>query len=677
MATKNPPESAEQTAATGRRNGGRFPAGNNANPDGRRGKRQDAAPAPPPGSGYRFDGWYSLLTGLGTAGRDKRESMQFAVDRMDWRTAEVIWQGDDLAARIIQTLPDEMMREGYDLCITDQDSDDGTGPDDEYEQPSSQKVKSETAMLEKMGAAARGKHGPRDDLKKEVEHQWEELGLMDRIHEALCYERAYGGAAILIGAFDGSIDLEQPLVAANVRSVDFLTTLEPRELQPVAWYGDPRAKKFGEPAIFQLTANSPGTSVGKQTFEASTRIHESRLIVFGGIRVTRRINALNSGWGDSILTRVYRILRDYNLVWAAAGSLVCDFAQAVYKMKGLNDLLQEDGKDIFKNRMIGMDMSRSIARTTMIDSEDDFTRITTPITGLPEMIDRFTQRLCMASGYPLPLLAGESPGGLNASGASGDQLRMFYDSARSKQKRVVVPIIRRVTTLIMNTLGDEPAQWTVEPRALWQPTQKEQIETRKTQCDIDCAYADRDMLSKEEIRASRWGGQSYGFDTKLIAEPEIAQPTADEVAAYAAEQAAASPKTTGPSIAPGGAKSGQTAPVPVATIAKPSASAPVTANTGAPGVDLQKQALNGAQTQAMMEVIKAVVAKEIPIETAQIMLELSFQLSPADAQRMLAPCRNFEAPKPDPVPAFGGGGAPPAFGGGKPTTQAPPKPEDK
>lgn len=651
---------------------GKFAPGHSGNPSGR--ARADASPTPAPAveesqRETRFDGWLSLLTGLGTAARDRRESVSFCPDYISWGQAEKLWEGDDLAARIIETLPDEMIREGFDLQITDNDADDGQGPDADYtgEDPPDKPI------LVKMKAVARK---PGADLKKEVEHQWEELGLLDALHKALTFEGAYGGAAILIGANDGSPSLETPLVPERVRGVNFLTVMEPREIQPVLWYGDPRAPKYNRPAVYQLTPSSPGNTIDRANAQATIRIHESRLIVFDGIRVTNRLHARNGGWGDSIMTRVYRVLRDFNLSWAAAGSLVVDFAQAVYKMKGLNDLLGDDPKDLFKTRMLGMNMARSVANVTMVDSEDEFTRIITPTQGLPDLLDRFTQRLAMAAGLPLPLLAGESPGGLNASGASGDQLRMFYDRAKSKQKRRLVPAIRRVTALIMMALGGEPAQWTIEPRPLWQPTQKEQIETRKIQSDIDIAMLDRSVVSAQEVREARYGGKAYSYETPLIEnEDDAPMPTDDEIAEYAA-QAGAKPGAVGvPAAKPGAAPmpaAGQPAPV------APSASSIKVAGPVGSSADIQKQAMNGAQTQAMMEVITAVVNKEMPIETAEIMLEVCFQLDPSDAQRMLAPTRNFEAPKPEPAPAaFGGApGAPPAFG--KPAAKPPiAKPDDQ
>lgn len=672
MAPENRTDQAQEQAGSGRAAGGRFSKGASGNPDGRpprAGRHDGTVVTEITEQVSRFDGWFSLLSGLGTATRDKRESYQFMPDVIDWQTAENMYRGDDLAARIIETLPNEMMREGYDLCITD-DDDDGQGPDAKDKdavdatkaKPAGQYKTDELEQAMQAAKSGSRRHLSGTDLKMEIEHQWEELGLMDAIHEALCFERAYGGSAILVGAQDGATDLREPLAVANVTSVDYLTALEPREISPVAWYGDPKAKKFGKPAIYQLTPSLPGSTADGKIYASTTQIHESRLIIFGGVRVTRRQLSILGGWGDSILTRVYRVLRDYNLTWGAAGVLVCDFAQAVYKMKGLNDLLREDSKDLFKNRMVGMEMARSVARATMIDSEDEFERKQTPVAGLPDLLDRFTQRLCMAAKLPMPLLAGESPGGINASGASGDQLRMFYDSAKSEQKRKVVPAIRRVTYLQFQAMKQEPAQWTVEPRPLWQPTQKEQIETRKIQCDIDCAYVDRGVNDPQEIRDSRFGGKSYSYDTKL-ADNAAGDTSPEAIAAFMAEQTNGAPvakppvNPAAPAVPPVGAP-----PAP----AKPGAPPPTFATSS---TDLQKEALNGVQIASMVDVIKAVMAKEISRESGAAVLALAFQLDDTEAAALLGPANFVPAPPVEP-----GGGQ---FNPGPPAPAAPAKPEAK
>ncbi len=509
-----------------------------------------------------MDGWRSLLSGIGHAARDKRESHYFQLDLIDIASARELYRGDPLAARIIEAKPNDMTREGFDFVINGEDGDDSKS------------------------------------VQEDIENAWEELNLIPSIHQALCWESGLGGAAVLIGVDDGAASFQEPLNLNRVRrgvGVQFLTPLEPDEIVPVTRYSDPTSKKFNEPEFFQLA------TAGLAKKSSSMLIHESRLLVFPGNRISKRVHDTAGGWGDSILTRVHRVLRDFNLTWSAAGILVVDFAQAVYKMEGLNELLKQDPKDIFKHRMLGMVMAQSVARMVMIDSKDEYERQQTPVAGLPELMDRFATQLAAAADLPLPLLLGESPGGLNASGASGDQLRMHYDRCAALVRRKVVPSIRKITEIQLRARGIKPPSWTIKPRPLWQLTGKEKAEERKLQAEIDVSYIDRGVLTSEEVRSSRFGGDTYSVDT-TIEKPETEVNSEAEPATVTASSEVETPDATTTSSS-----------------------------------DIQKTAFNGTQVESLLSVIQLVATGKISRASGSATLQLAFQFSPGEAEAVLGP----------------------------------------
>lgn len=424
----------------------------------------------------RLDGWTSALNGIGTTTHDKRQATTFSADWVNNEAAVELWRGDDIAARIIETVPNEMFRQGYEIRIED----DSKG------------------------------------LQDRVLSKLEELGVNAALWDGLCYEGAYGGGAILLGANDGQDDLSKPLNLATLREFNWLTALEPRELMPIKWYSNPQAPKFGQPAVYQLTPISPGAGIEESIIasKSTQQIHESRLIIFPGIKVSRRqLNTLG-GWGDSRLSRVIRVLRDFNISWAAAAILTNDFSQAIFKMKGLAELIATDRDQVVKNRMLAVEMSRSIARAIMIDADnEEFERKTTPIQGLPELLDRFSTRLAAAADIPLTLLMGQSPAGLNATGES--DIRFFYDRVKVQQDRKLRPALERLVTLIMATESKAPANWSIHFHPLWQPTEKERAEARKIQMETDTGYIAAQVLSPEEVAVSRFGGDEFSFETNI------------------------------------------------------------------------------------------------------------------------------------------------------------------
>lgn len=71
---------------------------------------------------------------------------------------------------------------------------------------------------------------------------------------------------------------------------------------------------------------------------------------------------------------------------------------------------------------------------------------------------------------------------------------------------------------------------------------------------------------------------------------------------------------------------------------------------GPPGLDasgnVQAQALNGAQVDAMGRIVDAAARGQIPIETARAQILAAFPIDPTDVERMLSPLRNFR-PEPE------------------------------
>jgi phage-related protein (TIGR01555 family) len=524
----------------------------------------------------RFDGWKSALSGVGYASFDKRETVTFEADVVTIPDAREMWRGDDLAKRIIETVPNESVREGFKFCA--------------------------------------GEDSGGMEIAERVMEKWKELDVYGNIKMARCFERAYGGGALLVGADDGQKDWSRPLNPKAVRRIDFLTWFEPEELIPLRWYSNWRKPKFGKPALFQLNPYNLGMAYEDARDQDRLRsieyIHESRLITFNGARIGRNMGmTLNAGWGDNVLTPTKRTLRDFNMSWSSASVLVMEFATPIFKMKGLDQLIAMDRDDEFKRRIQAAQLARSVLRAMLIDAEEEFTREQTPISGLPELLDRFSTRLAAAADMPVTLLMGQSPAGLNATGES--DIRFFYDRTKGSQTVHEVPAIEKVSRLIMTAMGITPPKaWSIEPNPLWQPTEKEQADTRQVQAQTDNVYLMAGVLSPQEVKKNRFTADGGSLSTFLDEEGEEdtaeLPPDAREVPTPEGQPAPAAPTTPGAPAAP--------------------------------------QQFNGAQVAAAQGIVASIGKKEIPSEAGQEMLKFFFGIPEEVAKRMAAP---FTA-QPDP-----------------------------
>lgn len=543
-----------------------------------------AEPAP---AVQRVDGWINALTGVGTVTKDNRVSTTFCPDVVDYQTALDLWRGDDLAAKVVETYPSEMLRQGFCVKIggkrkaplpkpptgaspeamekaaalkqaknappagpggppkaqradadppapedAEQELDPAEGyPDDPANEDAEQQGEDEDAAKE---------------LQEEIEALWEELDVEGAFWQALCYERALGGGAVLIGAYDGQA-MDMPLDYERITRLDYVTALEPDELCPLYYYDDPRAPKFGQPSHYQLNPISTGNSkdgAGALKNALDNVIHESRLVVFGGIRVSRRIYT-RGGWGDSVFTRIIRVLRDFNMTWSAAAILMSDFSVSVMKIKNLAEMIANDKSGKFRNRIEAIQLCQSILGMKLVDADgEDYERKTTSIAGMSDMLVQFSERYSAAADMPRTMLFGTSPGGLNATGDS--DIRGFYDKTKALQRRKLRPAFEKLAKCTFPALKQkEPEQWSIYFNPLWQESAKEQAETRKIIADTDIAYIGAGVVTPEEVGMSRWGGDEYSpemhvdFSAAAMEEREAARAAQDELDRAAMAEATA------------------------------------------------------------------------------------------------------------------------------------------
>lgn len=532
----------------------------------------------------RRDAWQNILTAVGTH-RDSRTAGEFEVEPVTFEEARDLWRGDDIAKRIIETLPKDGMRRGWDVKFDD-------------------KKKAEA-----------------------VENTLRALAFNNKFKRAGMFERAYGGAAIYPVINDSNSDLTNPLDVGAVELPKSFTLWNARDLRPVSYYG-PESPFFGEVEVWRL---QPRTLRGQQA-QSTIEIHESRLIIFPGVRVDReQPMGCEEGWGDSVLTVVRHVLRDYNLSWGAAILLLQEIKVGIYKMNKLGQLIEHDRDDEVSKRIVTMDIAKSVINSIVIDKEDDYEIENTSPQGAADLLGKFEVRMAAAADMPVTKLLGQSPAGMNATGES--DISIHDDNVGSYQDEHMPQLTKGVRFVLLAqdgpTKGKEPKNWSCEYRPLRTPTAKEEADRRLVVMQTDQGYHQMQVYSSDEIRTNRFGGDAYSAEMvldnehyeemKLLASPEETAEDPDAMAALGRDPAAAAP------TAPGAA------------------------------ADVQKAALNGAQVKSLVDVVIAVVTKQIPRESgAQIIRLANPTVDPTTANALLGP-EDFEAATP---PAKPGAGAP-------------------
>jgi phage-related protein (TIGR01555 family) len=496
------------------------------------GSRMDAA---------NLDGFRNELTGIGSWQRDKtlggrNAPLPFDVQLLTGRECGDRWRGSDLGARIVETIPDEMTREGWDIVIQPSDEDEDEAEADDERGDAFPPQQAQAAAAAQMQPPKMPLEEPDDEnaeIAEELDGILEELSVGDHIWQALAYERAYGGGAILIGADDGTEDLSQPLEEDRINEVRHLTTFRGGwDGEIVAWsyYRDPTEPNYGEPEVYMVRNTAipsapnpvPGQQQKAAVYDPKLRwVHESRLLVFPGVSVSREVKTQLRGWGDSIFTRIDEVLSQYGQTWGGIANLMTDFSQGVLKIKDLAQSMGSNNKNASRNltnRAFALNMTRSISRIMLIDAEEEFVRDTVSLSGIAEMMQQFSLRLAAAADMPVTLLMGQAPAGLNATGES--DIRFFYDRVASKQKKRLGPKLKRLIGLILKSSegpagGKEPGRWNVEFRSLYQMSETEKAQLRKTVAETDQIYITQQVLTPEEVTVSAFGQSDWSMERTI------------------------------------------------------------------------------------------------------------------------------------------------------------------
>ncbi len=421
-----------------------------------------------------LDGFANEVTGLGTLARDKTISAMFqrTVRRSDLYFAG-LYEEDPFARKICEKLPEEMLRAGFDLSL--------------------------------------GEVKDALDHATTIRSELRRLHTNDRLKSGLVWERVYGGSAIFIGADDGASDPIEPLDEGNLKTITHLTVVDKPRIWAKKWY-DSDHEKAGQVEVWTVTEIDGG---GQQD------IHETRLLIFPGGRVSHERRIELQGWGSSVLVSMHDILRGYSMSWQAIEHMMQSVNQDVWKMDGIKQALTngtEAMKEYFRLRFSMGQMRMGPNRAITLDLDESFERHGSTFTGVPETMQEMAARVASTAGMPMTVLFGTSPAGLNSTGESDIQL--WHSSVAAERQDKVQPHLERLIELIMlsddgPTGGKVIEGWGLTFRSLLELSEPQRVTMRKEQAETDHIYIEDGVLTPEEVLLARIRPEGYSTETTV------------------------------------------------------------------------------------------------------------------------------------------------------------------
>jgi len=310
-----------------------------------------------------------------------------------------------------------------------------------------------------------------------------------KLSNAMKAARKFGTG--MIWAFTKEMPPEMPMDPKRIRPNDLVNiiVLSRYDCTVMTRVMDIESPRLGEPEMYQVHVHQVGTF----------NVHASRLYRFDGIE-SETINGWESydqDWGVSNLSQaVTEIFNDKSIV-QAVNHLVQEASIPVQKVQGLAEVLcakpAEDELSI-EERMAAANRLKSIYSTLLMDANDTFERINVSFTGLPDLLEKSSDRLASMAGISATRFLNKSPDGQNATG-EGD-MRNDNRTTAARQEHTLKPAYRWLDKLIAASAGVEVPEYTFPP--LYEPTQTELAETENKRADTATKMTVSASWSEEE-----------------------------------------------------------------------------------------------------------------------------------------------------------------------------------
>lgn len=427
----------------------------------------------------RKDGWLNLFTGLGTRADKTKSTMAVPTGFLTDAEKEIIYADDGLGARIVDLLPEDMMKQGWHYVFEN----------------------------EKEGF---------DNYSKIYNHIFKEIRANYKIAQALKWARLYGGALILLGVYDGE-SLDQPLNLNKIKNFENLKIIPRNNVMygTMEFQMNPELPHYGQVEYYPVTFYT-----GRQY--QLQRVHYSRVIELKGIEIPSSEASLIPMefryWGLSVFQRVQDRLKELGSSFSSLANLLNELTIGKYKYKDLAQIMSsDDGGELVQKRLQAMDLMKSVFHSVLLDTDESFERDTLSFSGVSDVMYQFMMMTSAATGYPMTKLFGISPGGLNSTGEA--DMYQYYDMVKAKQETELRPIIERLVKII--------SEWQKipEPEIVFNPleqmTEKEQAEleekkaqTEKLKADTYQQYIDMGIMSPEIVEELKFGDTLQKLEQK-------------------------------------------------------------------------------------------------------------------------------------------------------------------
>lgn len=229
-----------------------------------------------------------------------------------------------------------------------------------------------------------------------------------------------------------------------------------------------------------------------------TQVHKSRLIRIVSNEVPLLLKPNYNFLGIPQAQLLWDYVMHFNQNRESCNRLLNKFSLLVFK-SNLNDILNGGLSDDLDRRMDYLSEKRNNDSTLLIDKEsEDIVNITTPISGVTDIVKQSLEMLAVASHIPAVILFGQSPSGFNATGES--DLNNYANLIETKKEELLRPILNTIIECIK--IHDTECKDPINFDFVYFDTSKQLLEEQRQKMEAEklATYLQAGVLGVEEVR---------------------------------------------------------------------------------------------------------------------------------------------------------------------------------
>lgn len=332
------------------------------------------------------------------------------------------------------------------------------------------------------------------DEKKlvDIEREFQRLGVKEICRRAIELEGYLGRIQIFadFGDYSDMAELRTPL------------RLEPEKINPKRPLKNLKIIQplWSYPGIYEAqNPLHPQFYKPREWFVSGYTVHDSRLATIVSNEMPDMLKPAYAFGGVSLAQMAKPYVDNWLRNRQAGSDILNAFTTWVLKTDLTQHLQADYGAGLFKRTKLLTDTATNHGVLALDKNSEDFANVAAPITGVSDLVAQSQEHMSSVSSIPLVLLTGITPAGLNAS--SDGEIRVFYDTILAKcEKDLRGPLEWILAMVQLSLFGEVDLDVKFEFVSLWEMSDKDKADIRKSNADAAAVYIASGVVSPEEDR---------------------------------------------------------------------------------------------------------------------------------------------------------------------------------